>query len=295
MRLAKHLCQVGREAARCADPTLAAALPVLAHVTSLHAGRLRYHPSGVAPSPVAAQWQAYQPRWVTALHAALARMPALRALNATIDLSRDDPINALARANLPAPPPPWPAPLAALERLTLTVAPPPRHSSADPLFLAPLRRLSALSLTYGTPALELESPFTAARAREIATLPALLHLSLTVVNHGFEQDAADSLAAAACLTSLELLRCVPSVPMNFFEFHNGVRFLAGMRSLRRLKLNDARFICQGAAASWSPLAALSHLETLAVSGAPRLCTASPAYVRSLHTAWSGCAQLSVNS
>jgi hypothetical protein len=199
------------------------------------------------------------------LHAALACVPALRALTATIDYSHDSPINVLVRPCEPRAP--WPAPLTALERLALTITPPELLASKDPLCLAPLRRLSALTLTYGTPEFELESHFTTDRVGELTALPALRHLSLTLVNHGFEQAAADALAAATRLTALELMRCVPAVPMNFFEFHVGVQFLANMRRLRRLKLNDARFICQGSAVSWGPLSSLRHLDTLAISGA----------------------------
>lgn len=274
-----------RPASACADPTLVAALPVLSHTTSLHASALLAAPSGIAPHASAPAWQTYQPNWISTVQAAFARMPALRALSAVIDLSRDLPTNAFVRAHAPTPPAPWTAPLSRLERLALSISPPPQHASADPLFLAPLRRLSALALTYGTPGLEVDCPFTVARVREITALPALRHLALTMVNHGFEQAAADALAGASRLTALELLRCVPAVPMSFLDFHVGVRFLPALRHLRRLKLNDARFICQGPAVSWAPLSALRRLETLAISGAPRPSALSALWARVVLAPW----------
>ena len=84
------------------------------------------------------------------------------------------------------------------------------------------------------------------------------------------QAAADALAAATQLTCLELLRCVPAVPMNFFDFHNGVAFLRPMAaSLRRLKVNDARYLCHSRDVDWQPLASLTSLESLVMSGARR--------------------------
>jgi hypothetical protein len=87
------------------------------------------------------------------------------------------------------------------------------------------------------------------------------------------QAAADALAAASRLTALELLRCVPSVPMNFFDFHSGVSLLRPMaRCLRRLKLNDARFLCHARDETWAPLAALTALESLVLSGVTCMCS-----------------------
>jgi hypothetical protein len=171
----------------------------------------------------------------------------------------------LARPPPQAPLPSWNAPLATLRSLQLSALP-PFALACSPLHLAPMTALSALQLTYGTPGSEVEAPFTAARASDIARLPSLRHLSLTLANHGFEQVAADALAAATQLTSFELLRHMPTLPMNFFDFHLGVRFIAAMTGLRRLKLNDTRFVCQGREVSWDPLTALSTLECLAMSG-----------------------------
>jgi hypothetical protein len=140
-----------------------------------------------------------------------------------------------------------------------------------PLHLAPLTALTALALIYGLLGTEIEAPFTAHRAAEIAALPSLSHLSLTLANHSFEQVAADALAAAVSLTCLELLRHVPSLPMNFFDFHLGMDFVERMASLRRLKLNDARFICQGRDVEWAPLGRLPSLEALVLSGLHPIC------------------------
>lgn len=93
-------------------------------------------------------------------------------------------------------------------------------------------------------------------------------LTSPLSNHGFEQAAANELASATGLTALELLRHVPSLPMNFFDFHLGVDAIAALTRLRRLKLNDARFICQGSDASWDPLTRLSSLESFVLSGPP---------------------------
>lgn len=102
------------------------------------------------------------------------------------------------------------------------------------------------------------------------------------------QAAADALAAATQLTALEVLRCVPSVPMNFFDFHSGVSFLRPMaQHLRRLKLNDARFLCHARDESWAPLSTLTSLESLVLSGALAACMApslhSPHAWHPLHT------------
>lgn len=58
--------------------------------------------------------------------------------------------------------------------------------------------------------------------------------------------------------------------MNFFDFHNGVAFLRPMAaSLRRLKVNDARYLCHSRDVDWQPLASLTSLESLVMSGARR--------------------------
>lgn len=55
--------------------------------------------------------------------------------------------------------------------------------------------------------------------------------------------------------------------MNFFDFHNGVAFLKPMAAtLRRLKVNDARYLCHSRDEDWQPLASLTSLESLVMSG-----------------------------
>ena len=116
-----------------------------------------------------------------------------------------------------------------LEHMCMSVRP---SATITPLFsLSPLTALTHLTLNFGRLDLEPEAPFYAERVLDIAALPALKYLSLTLVNHSFEQAAADALATASGLTALELLRHVPQVPMDFFEFHNGVAFLAKLPNL----------------------------------------------------------------
>lgn len=204
-----------------------------------------------------------QPGATTATAATLARLlsrfPAAEHVELAVEFPRTTTRVAL---ELPLLPPP-------LRSLDLAALPDPYAPSRVPPLLpaAPaLTALTALRLTFGLPHTELDSHFGGAHAAAFAALPALEHLSLTFVNHTFEDAAASALAGATGLTALELLRCVPAVPMNFFDFHSGVAFVEGMRRLRRLKLNDARFVCRGAGNSWEPLGELTTLDTLVMSG-----------------------------
>lgn len=193
----------------------------------------------------------------------LSRFPALEHMDLMAEFPRTTSRAAL---DLPIAPP-------LLRSLDLGGLPDPFAPSRVPTLLpaaASLTALTALRLTFGLPHTELDSHFGAAQAAAFAALPALMHLSLTFVNHTFEDAAAGALAAATGVTALEVLRCVPAVPMNFFDFHSGVRFVEGMRRLRRLKLNDSRFICRGTANSWEPLGELTTLDTLVMSGPPSL-------------------------
>jgi hypothetical protein len=168
--------------------------------------------------------------------------------------------------------PQWTRSITSVTNLSLDISPPP-YGVAGALPLSPLTRLSSLTISYGSRKYEAEAPFTAERTASFMELPALRHLSLTLVNHAFEQAAADMLALGSQLTSLELLRVVCGIPMAFFDFHLGVNFLTSLTCLRRLKLNFARRICKLDEASWQPLAQLACLEDLALSGVPNPCLA----------------------
>lgn len=250
-----------------ADPLFVAAMPDLPAVRSLTLGHVRLvdrvpafpSPPPDPPSPLGA---------TLATSATLARLlshfPAVEHVELAVEFPRT---TARAALVLPAPPPP-------LRSLDLAALPDPFAPSRVPTLLPAtpaLSTLTALRLTYGLPHTELDSHFGAERAAAFAALPALVHLSLTFVNHALDDAAAAALAAATGLTALEILRCVPAVPMNFFDFHGGIRFVDGMRRLRRLKINDARFICRGTGNSWEPLGELTTLDTLVLSGAALSC------------------------
>lgn len=253
------LCRVGA--------TLAACLPASPHLRALSCGALntaRRRPPGSSPGPTFAS-VALGASQVANLWAVARAFPRLEHLTAAVFL----PDVAVCGA-LPAVP--HLGALDTLRSLHLSAAPTAARAAALPL--SPLTALSALRLRYGNPDLDIDGPFTPQRAAAIATLPALRDVSLTLVNHGFEQAAADALAAAPRLTALELLRDIASTPMHYFDWVRGAGFLAGLSGLRRLRLNDARYIAGGgprdaaAPGSFAPLATLTALDTLALSGAP---------------------------
>eukprot|EP00892_Ulva_mutabilis_P002000 jgi/Ulvmu1/11800/UM080_0011.1 len=253
---------IDMSASRSLDPTVVASMPDLPSVRSLTLGQVRladhmppdpdFHASPRSPPATLAT--------TAILSRLLSRFPNLEHVELALEYQHTTKCVTL---ELPNPPPP-------LRSLDFTALPDSFFPSHVPPLLpaAPaLTTVTALRLTHGLPHTELDSHFGAARAACIAALPSLEHLSLTFVNHALEDAAAGALAAATGLTALEILRCVPAVPMNFFDFHGGIRFVEGMRRLRRLKINDARFICRGANNSWDPLGELTTLDTLVLSGA----------------------------
>lgn len=160
----------------------------------------------------------------------------------------------------------------------------PAYYYQPDLHLRTLTSLTHLQLRYGSEEIETgcEVPFGEDRVSDFSGLPALARLSVTLTNQGFEEAAARALAPATRLTSLELLRNFADVPMQFFRFYDGTEWLAPLSGLRALKMNDARFVCIRADASWSTLTLLTHLESLSISGAlailgwPCLYTREPA-------------------
>jgi hypothetical protein len=159
----------------------------------------------------------------------------------------------------------WTHSLTSLSRLSLDISPPP-CGVAEALPLGTLTHLASLVISYGSRTYETEAPFTAARTASFLGSPALRHLSLTLVNHAFEQAAADALALGSQLTSLDLLRLTCGFPMAFFNFHAGIDFVTSLSNLRCLKVNFARRICKLDEASWQPLTQLSALQELALDG-----------------------------
>lgn len=186
--------------------TLAASFPTTPTIKTLHLGTVPVSPPHILDptppdsSPVFSLTYPTHPRSLSAL---FSRLPFLHHLSLTLDYS-----------NLPTPQllpthmhaldacpttvahthdnaqlimPHFPT---SLRTLAVTVRPRRLSPSRTPGVLPPhalLPHLSALSLTYGLPDTELESYFTAARVSPIANLPSLKHLSITTINHSFEQ------------------------------------------------------------------------------------------------------------